>query len=178
MPIASLFRRYLRDLVFGAVDGTVTTFAVVAGAVGADLGGGIVLVLGVANLIADGFSMAVSNYLGTHADQRQPERRERPRDDDPDPRGAAAATFTAFVTAGAIPLLPFAAHALNPRLLAEPLAPSSIMTALAFVGIGLAKSRATDIPAWRSAAETLALGGGAAALAFVVGWLLRGATGL
>ena len=45
----------LRDGVLGAVDGTVTTFAVVAGTVGASLPGGIVVVLGVANLIADGF---------------------------------------------------------------------------------------------------------------------------
>ncbi len=178
MPIVSLLRRYLRDLVFGAVDGTVTTFAVVAGAVGADLGGGIVLVLGVANLVADGFSMAVSNYLGTHADQRQPGRRERPRDDDPDPRGAATATFFAFVIVGAIPLVPFAIHAASPNVLAEPLWLSSALTALAFLGIGVAKSRATDIPAWRSAAETLALGGGAAALAFLVGWLLRGVAGV
>ena len=179
MPIVSLLRRYLRDLVFGAVDGTVTTFAVVAGAVGADLGGGIVLVLGGANLVADGFSMAVSNYLGTHAHQSQPERRERPRDDDnPDPRAAALATFIAFTSVGAVPLIPFAIHAISPSMLAEPLAPSSVMTALAFLGIGGAKSRATDIPAWHSAAETLALGGGAAALAFLVGWLLRGVAGV
>ena len=78
MPLAVLIRRYLRDLVFGAVDGAVTTFAVVAGAVGADLGGGVILVLGVANLIADGFSMGVSNYLGTNADQG-PSREATPR---------------------------------------------------------------------------------------------------
>lgn len=68
MPLAVLIRRYLRDLVFGAVDGAVTTCAVVAGVVGADLGGGVILVLVVANLIADGFSMGVSNYLGTNVD--------------------------------------------------------------------------------------------------------------
>lgn len=173
MPVV-LIRRYLRDLVFGAVDGTVTTFAVVAGAVGADLGGGVVLVLGVANLIADGFSMAASNYLGTHAHQSQPARQQGPREDEPDPRGAAAATFVAFVVVGAIPLLPFAIHALRPEALAEPLWLSTALTALAFLGIGVAKSRAMDVPAWRSAAQTLALGGGAASIAFVVGWLLRG----
>jgi vacuolar iron transporter family protein len=59
---------YLRDAVFGAIDGTVTTFAVVAGATGADLAAGIVLVLGLANLLADGFSMGVSNFLGTRAE--------------------------------------------------------------------------------------------------------------
>jgi len=53
-----------------------------------------------------------------------------------------------------------------------------MMTALAFVGIGIAKSRATDQPAWRSAVDTLALGGGAAILAFIVSWLLRGVAGM
>jgi VIT1/CCC1 family predicted Fe2+/Mn2+ transporter len=60
--------RYLGDAIFGAVDGSVTTFAVVAGAVGAQLSGGVVIVLGIANLVADGFSMAVSNYLGTKSE--------------------------------------------------------------------------------------------------------------
>lgn len=59
---------YLRDLVFGAVDGTVTTFAVVSGVAGAGLSTGILIVLGLANLVADGFSMATSNFLATRAD--------------------------------------------------------------------------------------------------------------
>jgi len=177
MPLDHLFRRHLRDLVFGAVDGTVTTFAVVAGSIGADLGGGVVLILGVANLVADGFSMAVSNYLGTHADQRKPERLANPRAGDPEPQKAAIATFVAFVLVGAIPLIPFALHQVDPDLVAAPFPPSVVMTALAFVGIGLAKSRATDVTALRSALETLGLGGGAATLAYVVGWLLRGAAG-
>jgi vacuolar iron transporter family protein len=61
---------YIRDLVFGAMDGTVTTFAVVAGALGASLSPGIIVVLGLANLLADGFSMAVGNLLGTRAEQQ------------------------------------------------------------------------------------------------------------
>ena len=59
---------YLRDWVYGGIDGAVTTFAVVAGVVGADLSSGIVLILGAANLLADGFSMAVGNYSGTKAE--------------------------------------------------------------------------------------------------------------
>jgi len=55
----------LADAVLGAVDGCVTTFAVVAGAIGADLPTSIALVLGCANLVADGFSMAISNYEAT-----------------------------------------------------------------------------------------------------------------
>ncbi len=60
---------YLRDWIFGGIDGAVTTFAVVTGVVGAELSTTIILVLGVANLIADGFSMAASNYLGTKSEQ-------------------------------------------------------------------------------------------------------------
>ncbi|HVR75645.1 MAG TPA: VIT1/CCC1 transporter family protein [Planctomycetota bacterium] len=62
---------YLRDFVYGAVDGAVTTFAVAAGAEGASLSPGIVLVLGLANLVADGFSMAAGNFLGVRAAQAE-----------------------------------------------------------------------------------------------------------
>ncbi len=65
---------YLRDWVYGGIDGAVTTFAIVAGVVGANLSSGIVLVLGVANLLADGFSMAASNYSGTKAEVDEAER--------------------------------------------------------------------------------------------------------
>ncbi|AXS40311.1 VIT1/CCC1 transporter family protein [Breoghania sp. L-A4] len=56
---------YLRDWVYGGIDGAVTTFAIVAGVIGADLSAGVILVLGLANLLADGFSMAAANYSGT-----------------------------------------------------------------------------------------------------------------
>lgn len=59
---------YLRDWVYGGIDGTVTTFAIIAGAVGADLSNRFLLILGMANLLADGFSMAAANYSGTKAE--------------------------------------------------------------------------------------------------------------
>jgi VIT1/CCC1 family predicted Fe2+/Mn2+ transporter len=58
----------LGDFVLGAVDGTVTTFAIVCGAAGANLGTGVAIVLGLANVLADGISMAVGNYLKAKAD--------------------------------------------------------------------------------------------------------------
>ncbi len=61
---------YLRDAVYGAIDGAVTTFAIVCGVQGAGLSAGVVMILGIANLLADGFSMAASNFLGTRADQQ------------------------------------------------------------------------------------------------------------
>ena len=56
---------YLRDWVYGGIDGAITTFAIVAGVLGAGLSANIILILGLANLLADGFSMAASNYTGT-----------------------------------------------------------------------------------------------------------------
>jgi len=64
----------LRDWIYGGIDGAVTTFAIVAGVIGAELSVGVVLVLGLANLVADGFSMAASNYSGTKADRDDYER--------------------------------------------------------------------------------------------------------
>ena len=59
---------YLRDWIYGGIDGTVTTFAIVAGVVGADLSASVLLILGFANLLADGFAMAASNYTGTKSE--------------------------------------------------------------------------------------------------------------
>ncbi len=213
---------YLRDWVYGGIDGAVTTFAIVAGAVGADLSARVVLILGVANLVADGFSMAASNYSGTkteheeHAHLRAVE--ERHIDLEPDgereeirqifrakgfhgsdleravelitsdrdrwvetmlaeeyglprvirsPFKAALSTFLAFVLCGAVPLLPFLFD--MPASFQLSLA----MTALVFFLIGSTKSRWSPVSWWRSGAETLAIGLGAAALAFLIGHWLR-----
>mgnify|MGYP002631379645 CR=1 FL=1 len=219
---------YLRDFVYGAIDGTVTTFAVVSGVAGAALPGGIVLVLGLANLIADGFSMAVSNFQGIRADEElrdlarmteehhvaaYPEgERDEVREifrnkgfdgdvldrivtiicDDrdrwvetmvqeehglslsgPNPWSAATITFLAFFVAGATPLIPFVIDYLAPEFLTNPFLISATLTGIAFFAIGAVKSRFVH-RTWLSAGfETLIWGGAAAALSWIVGWLLR-----
>ena len=60
--------RYLKNIVYGGLDGIITTFAVVAGVAGAALNSGIILILGFANLIADGISMAIGDYLSTKSE--------------------------------------------------------------------------------------------------------------
>src|SRR4030042_4605485 len=60
---------YLSDVIFGANDGIITTFAVVAGASGASLSPVVVIVLGFANLIGDGLSMGIGNYLGRKSEE-------------------------------------------------------------------------------------------------------------
>lgn len=69
--ITNKFQKYLAEFVYGGIDGSVTTFAVVAGAVGAELGSAVIIILGFANLVADGFSMAVGAYLSAKSDHEK-----------------------------------------------------------------------------------------------------------
>lgn len=66
-----LLKQHLVQFVYGATDGTVTTFAVVAGAYGANLDPNIVIILGLANLLGDGFSMGASSYQSTRTELQQ-----------------------------------------------------------------------------------------------------------
>lgn len=66
--LASVKHNYVRDWIYGGIDGAVTTFAIVSSVAGAELSTVVVLILGSANLVADGFSMAASNFLGTRAE--------------------------------------------------------------------------------------------------------------
>ncbi len=68
---------YLGEFVYGAIDGSVTTFAVVAGAAGAHLESSIVIILGFANLIADGFAMSVGSYLSAKSEIENFKKHER-----------------------------------------------------------------------------------------------------
>lgn len=74
---AATEHNYLGDFVLGAIDGAVTTFAVVSGSAGAGLPAGVAVVLGFANIFADGFSMAVSNYFSTKSEHELLDRARR-----------------------------------------------------------------------------------------------------
>lgn len=224
---------YLRDFMYGAIDGAVTTFAIVAGVTGAALEAGIVIVLGAANLIADGFSMAVSNFLATRAERqlRAKARREEELHIETVPEGereeirqilaakgftgpdldraveiitsddelwldtmmtdelgyanvptnewrAGASTFAAFLTVGFVPLAAFVYDFLVPGEVTNPFAWSAIMTAAAFLAVGALKARFVDMKWWISSLETLAVGGSAAACAYLIGVLLKDVAGI
>lgn len=63
------FKEFIGEFIYGGIDGAITTFAVVAGAAGASLNPGIVLILGVSNLLADGLSMSIGDYLSTKSEK-------------------------------------------------------------------------------------------------------------
>jgi len=63
-------QNYLAEFVYGGIDGSITTFAVVAGAVGAGLDNAIIIILGFANLFADGFSMSIGAYMSAKSEKQ------------------------------------------------------------------------------------------------------------
>lgn len=164
---------YLSEFVYGGIDGAVTTFAVVAGATGARFNTQVILVLGFANLIADGFSMSVGAYLSNKSSQELMIKRGEPVVDEPSPVINGLATFMAFILVGLVPLSVFSADLLFDLQLARPFLLTSIMTGAAFGGIGLLKSRVAHAPVWRSVFETLILGTLAASLAYYLGDFLE-----
>lgn len=70
----SRFQHFIGEFIYGGIDGSITTFAVVAGAAGANLESSVVIILGFANLFADGFAMSVGAYLSTKSEQQQYEK--------------------------------------------------------------------------------------------------------
>ena len=223
-------RLFVGDFVYGAVDGSVTTFAVVAGVIGAELSPSIVLILGFANLFADGFSMAVGNYLASKTRIEYIEKRRRREEweienqseqekqeirdiytekgfkdelleaivnvitarrrvwidtmmkeelgliDDKNnrPLDTAVSTFVGFNTIGLIPLIPFMFLYASGFSVSIQYAfvYSTIFTAVSFFIIGIVKGRVVDKSILKSGLNTLAIGGIAASIAYMIGHIL------
>ncbi len=159
---------YLAEVIYGANDGIVTTFAVVAGVAGAALDPAIVVVLGVANLLADGFSMGMSNYLSRRSEIAYQASVGETGDVEKPPAYTALVTFVSFVVAGWTPLLPYVA-------LVRPLFELSVVTtAVVFFLVGASRTFVTRRSWYRSGAEMLAIGLLAAGVAYGAGALLSG----
>ncbi len=163
-------KKYLPEFVYGGIDGSVTTFAVVSGVIGAGLASSIVLILGFANLFADGFSMAISNYLSTKS------RKDLDKKNKQDARRTAIATFFSFLLIGFIPLLSFVVAGItkNPNLIENQFIYSGILTGIAFLTVGWFKGVITEKHKIKSSIETLIIGGIAASIAFIVGKFISG----
>lgn len=171
--ILGVAQHYIRDVVYGANDGVITTFAVVAGVTGGTLPPVTVLVLGIANLLADGLSMGVGNYLGIRSDERVREAQQLP-EQEAFPIRHGVATFIAFVTAGAIPLLPYVFYG----IVANRFAGSAVLSLVVLFTVGATRARVGTGTWWTNGLEMLGLGVIVGAVAYgggaVVARLLQG----
>lgn len=220
---------WISDFVYGGIDGAITTFAVVAGVEGASLSIPIILILGFANLFADGFSMSVGKYLSDKASLEQyqkirqiefehlTQKTEHERQEvveiltnygfkgkdlerateiitsDPEawvdlmmrnefnmtnenirPLTGGFVTFVSFLLIGFIPLTAYTFKALLPFDQAQMFIFTSIATLLALFFVGTVKSKFSMRHWFLSGLETMFIGGVAAAIAYIIGFLLRG----
>ena len=165
--------KYLSQLVYGGIDGIVTTFAVVAASVGASLSSSVVIILGLANLIADGISMGISSYLSEKSERSMELKQNKPHDNHINPAKAGIATFGAFVAVGFVPVIIYVADYIFNIGLDNLFVWSSSLAALAFIGVGWVKSYVADEPKLLAVTETLALGAVAASAAYFIGSLLE-----
>lgn len=160
-------RHYLRDMVYGAIDGIVTTFAVVAGVTGGALSPKVALIIGTANLVADGLSMAVGNYLSIHSNEGVRRANGLPEEES-QPVRHAFATFTAFAGAGVVPLLPY----ILPVPPESRFLIASVLTLAALFATGVFRAAVTGED-WRvSGFQMLGLGAAVAAVAYYAGLVI------
>jgi VIT1/CCC1 family predicted Fe2+/Mn2+ transporter len=156
----SALRRYLPDLVYGANDGIVTTLVVIASVAGAAMSSRVILILGIANLVADGFSMGTSNVLSVRSTLTAA---TRPPLWDASRNGLA--TFAAFVIAGLLPLsaylFPFADEIRLPA--------ACVFAAVALFGIGACRAFVSDRGWLVGGLEMLTIGAIASTVAYAVG---------
>jgi VIT1/CCC1 family predicted Fe2+/Mn2+ transporter len=156
----NLVGRYLPDLVFGANDGIITTLAVVSGVVGASLSTRVILILGFANLLADGVSMGASNVLS----------RRSAADHEAMPSLRVAsyhglATFVGFVVAGVVPLLAY----LVPGLGGDRFVVAGVLALATLFAVGASRSLFIRRPWHLAGLEMLLIGAAAGALAYLIG---------
>jgi VIT1/CCC1 family predicted Fe2+/Mn2+ transporter len=165
-------RHYIRDLVYGANDGIITTFAVVAGVAGGALSHTTVLIVGAANLAADGLSMAVGNFLAIRANESAREAQQLPEEES-HPLKHAVATFLAFVVAGAVPLAPY----LVPAMREAGFQWSLLFTLVTLFAVGAARTTVTVDRWWAAGLEMLLLGLAVALVAYGAGALISSVAG-
>lgn len=157
----------IRDIVLSANDGVVTTFAVVAGSIGASLSPSVIVILGLANLFADGISISTSAYLAVKSEIEFEQSSGQKIRIGNRPLMNAAASFFAFGIAGSIPLISYLFKSNNAFSI------SMFLVIVSLLIIGLFRGVVTNKNLLKTASENVIVGGLSAVVAFFVGELAK-----
>lgn len=149
---------YYPQFVYGSIDGIITTFAIIAGSLGGNLGRIAILVLGISNVLADGYSMGVSSYLAEKTDTSHR-----------NTLTTGLVTFTSFVLVGIIPILSF--MLITNIQLASRI--SFAISSILFAIIGYLSSSVENIHPIYGAIRTLLIGTSAAFISYYTGYGVR-----
>lgn len=164
---------WLKAMVYGANDGIITTFAVVAGVAGAGLPARVVLILGIGNLVADGLSMGLGDYLGERSQRRLEAQQGQVSSIFP-VWVTGLITFISFVVVGSLPLVPYFLGLLGVEVATRhQLFMSSLATGLALFLVGAARTIVTKGTWWQNGLEVLGIGALAASVAYGIGAVLE-----
>lgn len=156
----------LRDIVFAADEGIVTTFSIVAGSTGAGLHANVPIILGLANIIADGFSMGTGIYLGIKSELEMDKKDKTLVKIEGNPFSHSLVSFLSFAFFGFLTLIPFLFNLPNKFVI------SGIIVGVLLFAIGLLKTIFTKRNSIKSAFEMLLIGGFSAFAAYMVGFLV------
>lgn len=171
--------KYIKNIVYGGIDGIVTTFAVVASGSGASLSIGILLILGFANLIADGFSMGFGDFVSSLAEQEylQKQYNHKMTLSTTSIALGSLCTFFSFVIFGFLPLLTYILAFYFPYLHAHSFFIATVLTAITLFFLGSVKVYFTGKNWFRSGIEMVLMGGFSAFTAYGIGhglsWLAQ-----
>ena len=148
--------KFLGEFIYGSIDGIITTFSIVAGSIGGGLSKKVIIILGLSNVISDGFSMGISRYLSSSAEIQQGLLKGK------EAFISGLATFISFVIIGMLPILPF--------LLKDDAKNISLAVALTmFLIIGIIKGYYLKQNIIWSGLETFSIGSIAALISYGIG---------
>jgi VIT1/CCC1 family predicted Fe2+/Mn2+ transporter len=160
-----IVRHYLSDIIYGGNDGIVTTFAVISGATGAQLSLTAVLIITVVNLLADGFSMAASNFLAIRSNAEAYGLARGSIE----PGRHALATYASFVAFGSMPLIGYIVH---DTIEVDAFVLSAIVTGMTMFVLGSLRSAVGARRWYFTGLENLVVGAIASIVAFYCGKLM------
>lgn len=149
---------YLSEFVYGGIDGIITTFSIIAGSEGGSLVRKVILILGISNVLSDGFSMGVSRYVSSKTEIQQGMLSGK------NAVISSFVTFLSFVIIGMIPILPFLL--LNKEIAKKT---SLILALITFFSIGYIKGYIIKDSPLKNGLEVLSIGIIAALISYIVG---------
>ena len=151
--------KFLSEFIYGSIDGLITTFAIISSSIGASIPNVYIVIISIASLLSDGYSMGISRYLSYTAETKI--------NSSKNPFISGIYTFISFTVIGILPILPFI-------FLKDNIFQTSLIITLAlFLLIGIIKGLILDSSVIRNAIETVLLGSSAALISYYVGYYLK-----
>ncbi len=160
---------WLPDFVYGSIDGIITTFAVVSAVEGGSLPASIILIMGFANLFADGFSMAAGKYLSDKAEIDQ----ENIDSTGVNPVLGGLSTFGAFIVLGSVPLLAYVLQPFMSLSSGFTFQLACVLTLLALFCVGFLKGFFINKSKLFEGLQTMCVGAFAAAISYGIGYWIE-----